>query len=144
MNNKQRSIDADLYSIAIFMGATSKKDENGDTYFLNLTKYGDRYYYCDLKYNKSWDWIMPVVEKILFLEWETKYEGTEKKSYSPSFNIHGGYWNSGAHIEGYSGVGSFSLLESTFQCCCRYIRDINREKEMQEMFKNECTDTVSS
>jgi len=60
--------------IAEFMGyqvVDSPKVINGENFFEYLDKNGV-YTYCEslLRYNDKWDWLMPVVEKILDLSFQ--------------------------------------------------------------------------
>lgn len=52
--------------IAEFMGAipNPKSPKTGCALLVRNNKKPYHYFYADLKYHKSWDWLMPVIEKI--------------------------------------------------------------------------------
>lgn len=55
--------------IAIFMGYTEKQLLSG-VHVLEHTSKADFIYTGQLGYNFRWDWLMPVVEKILSQKWQ--------------------------------------------------------------------------
>lgn len=71
-------------AICTFMGGY-RKIERQD-YFINVYKGPDEIEWETgkyLKYHTSWDWLMPVVEKIECMEWCVRIENWPKKFNSP-------------------------------------------------------------
>ena len=61
--------------IAEFMGAEKTHIESvGDMYYPVPSKTGSILHAHKLKYHKSWDWLMPVVEKIKDMECTKEYQ----------------------------------------------------------------------
>lgn len=52
--------------IALFMGGSTEHEYNGSVCFLHYKNNKAPYYilFTRLKYHRSWDWLIPVVEKI--------------------------------------------------------------------------------
>ena len=50
--------------IAEFMGMTAHHQDKGCMIFMTPQGHNDIVYVNDLEYHTSWDWLMPVVEKI--------------------------------------------------------------------------------
>jgi hypothetical protein len=77
-----------------------------------------------LEYHKSWDWLMPVVEKIEetnFIKIVGKYCGINKTS-ANSFNN----W---VATEGVSFTNPKSKIESTYKAVVKFIKWHNKNKE---------------
>lgn len=75
-----RTIEEKNRMIAEFMGAEEEQTEQGEFVFAikfqnheKLSDFQTEFYYgTELKYHTSWDWLMPVVEEIDHLEYESE------------------------------------------------------------------------
>lgn len=111
--------------IAEFMGFKVIAKSFEDKLIYNIpTNNGLGYISYMMLYNKSWDWLMPVVEKIEetnFIKIVGKYCGINKTS-ANSFNN----W---VATEGISFMNPKSKIESTYKAVVKFIKWHNKNKE---------------
>jgi hypothetical protein len=111
--------------IAEFMGFKVIAKSFEDKLIYNIpTNNGLGYISYMMLYNKSWDWLMPVVEKIEetnFIKIVGKYCGINKTS-ANSFNN----W---VATEGVSFMNPKSKIESTYKAVVKFIKWHNKNKE---------------
>jgi hypothetical protein len=106
--------------IAEFIGCKSGLDEKGNDLVYFNNRWGDRFLISDLKYNTSWDWLMPVVEKIENLGYHTKLTGYKEKwrfkiilTKRPLLIV--SQWE----------LNSTSKIETVYKCIIRFIQWYN-------------------
>jgi hypothetical protein len=111
--------------IAEFMGFKVIAKSFEDKLIYNIpTNNGLGYISYMMLYNKSWDWLMPVVEKIEetnFIKIVGKYCGINKTS-ANSFNN----W---VATEGVSFTNPKSKIESTYKAVVKFIKWHNKNKK---------------
>jgi len=95
-------------------------------------KYGaieDAIRLCDFKYHTSWDWLMPVVEKICNTEMtfklESVFEWDNKEKYNPKYSME--IRDGGFHLKGSD--QSKNLIEVVYQSVIQFIQWYNQTKQ---------------
>lgn len=97
------------------------------------TKIGKQFYICrldkDLKFNTSWDWIMPVVEKIERLNAE-KWDGVTIPKYLVSISDNTCTIGNGSNLPIYK--EGQTKLEATYNACVEFIKEYNETIQEQD------------
>lgn len=131
--------------IAEFMGA---KEYTGD---LEGQFYGTTFPHgydttMNLKYNTSWDWLMPVIEKIENLGYCVCFESNEylgtatemdvsnfKKIYISEFSGHpinkDSFTNKGISYIQFGGKTNLSKIEAVYDTCIKFIQWYNQQSK---------------
>ena len=100
-NNKTMTTENNKL-IAEFMELEATPKYNPKEYYVKEYNSGEWYLLEEMKYHSSWDWLMPVAYKILWLE------GYEDESYD---DIHNGLTN--------------ALLSQTYEAVVEFIKEHN-------------------
>lgn len=128
--------------IAGFMGGKYRKANKqrfiGERFF-DLQDKGYYYLVSDLKYHSSWDWLMPVVEKIFKMsEPETNHEVSEyvTEYFFRTFGMQDDKHQFLVRINGFSLHESKSLIEATWQAVIEFINWYNKQSlTLKEIWK---------
>lgn len=116
--------------IALFMGGSSIKEHGGKRYVYYLKSCAKDV--SDLKYHTSWDWLMPVVEKIEAMGWCVRIENWPKKFKSP-YKEHYSVWmwldpEDCPEIQTYSD----SKIEAVYKAVYQFITWYNQQKQTND------------
>lgn len=100
--------------IAEFMGNTVDHESNNLP--LVTEPSGHYYYLSECKYDKSWDWLMPVVEKIQSMKsevhelpWDSHFKFSDKK----------------CELYKFAFISETSLIDATYQVVTDFIKWYN-------------------
>ena len=78
----------------------------------------------------SWDWLMPVVEKIENIK--TEYGGIESHIFSPTWNKkikHECFFWAGDEIRNITSTKSDSKIDAVWGACVKFIQDYEKNKK---------------
>ena len=124
---KVGSIMSEIMLIINFVGLESVKNDSKYDYYYDTTKllgYKSQYPVVEFKFNTSWDWIMPVVEKLhsqgvefTINDWGTVFDSNDFLSHTFTLNKN----RKGKHC--YE-----TLLEATYQNVVKTIKLLNNGK----------------
>lgn len=122
--NKKAEKQADVSGsalIAQYLGF--KEDEKYPTLWIikdQINQNGNNHFWeGNLKYNESWDWLMPVIEKIIS---EEKYEDGESV-YLRTFGMIDGHGKFMTRFNRYTLFQADCLIEAAYLAVVNFLRD---------------------
>lgn len=118
--------------IAYFMGATNPKNHPGDYLWFAYGHQGQKLWATDkLIFHESWDWLMPVVEKIESLEdGEYMFEICGSRA-EISLMINHNWPHDKVTLQEFNSKNSSSKIESVWLTCVNFVKD-NYDGEEKE------------
>jgi hypothetical protein len=117
--NKEEIIEANKL-IAVFMGGKIKIHNISNLeYFANLS-HGMSFIPPKLKYHESWDWLMPVIEKICKLKIGDGVEYVEY-AYPRTFGMINDEGEFMVHLNGFQLQYGETLIEATYKAVVDFL-----------------------